>query len=251
MSFFKDIEILKLKNGEMNLELDRVVIEKSLRIFIDDIEYIVILMSPENVHEFLVGFLFVEGIVDKVSDIKSIKIDEESAYIELKKENKINKNFFARVLGSSCGKGSMIYNEELELKGNISDGINNMKKLEENILYISSKLNSISDIFKETGGVHLSSLWSESELIFKYEDIGRHNSLDKMIGRILIDNVDLKDKIFFSSGRISSEIVIKCARIGINVIASRSAATNLAIELSKKHGITLIGFARGNRMTIY
>jgi FdhD protein len=83
------------------------------------------------------------------------------------------------------------------------------------------------------------------------EDIGRHNALDKIIGKCLYDNVFIKDKIVITSGRITSEVILKCAKIGIPYIVSRSAPTNLAIDIAKDLNIGLIGFARGNKMNIY
>lgn len=86
--------------------------------------------------------------------------------------------------------------------------------------------------------------------LFK-EDIGRHNAVDKILGESLIENIPLQDKLLISSGRVSSDILLKAWRAKINLIISRSAPTSLALELAQRLGITVIGFARGKRMNLY
>ena len=83
------------------------------------------------------------------------------------------------------------------------------------------------------------------------EDIGRHNALDKVVGKALMSNMDLKDKLVMTTGRISSDIVVKVAKAGIPIIVSHSAPTSLALSIAKAANITIIGFARGSRMNIY
>lgn len=92
---------------------------------------------------------------------------------------------------------------------------------------------------------------STESVLFAHEDLGRHNALDKLFGECLMRGINFDDKIIVTSGRISSEMLIKCARRKIPLLISRSAATSLAVELARKAGITLIGFVRGERMNIY
>jgi len=101
------------------------------------------------------------------------------------------------------------------------------------------------------GGVHSCALCSQDEIIIFEEDIGRHNALDKILGRALLQDIDLSDKIILTSGRISSEILIKVGKRAIPVLISRAAPTNLAIEMARELNITLIGFARGEKLNIY
>jgi FdhD protein len=94
-------------------------------------------------------------------------------------------------------------------------------------------------------------LCSADDIIIFEEDIGRHNALDKIFGRALADNIDTRDKVILTSGRISSEILIKAAKRQVPIIVSRSAPTSLSVEMAEKLGITLVGFARGEKMNIY
>lgn len=119
------------------------------------------------------------------------------------------------------------------------------------ILNLSNKLNENSQLFKETGGVHSCALCSEEEIIMFHEDVGRHNALDKIVGEAFLKEIPFEDKILITSGRISSEMIIKTAKQRIPIIVSRSAPTELSVGIAKELGITLIGFARGRRMNIY
>ena len=111
--------------------------------------------------------------------------------------------------------------------------------------------NKRSELFLETGGVHSCGLYYGSKMLMFEEDIGRHNALDKIIGKALKEDIDLKDKMVFTSGRISSEILIKTAKREISTIVSRSAPTSLAIDMAKELRINLIGFVRGEKLNIY
>ena len=113
------------------------------------------------------------------------------------------------------------------------------------------EFNKSSQLFLDTGGVHSCALCDINKIIIFKEDIGRHNALDKVLGKALLEDIDFRDKIILTSGRISSEILIKTAKRQIPVIVSRSAPTSLSIDIAKKLNITLIGFARGKRMNIY
>jgi FdhD protein len=113
------------------------------------------------------------------------------------------------------------------------------------------EFNQSSELFRETGGVHGCALSYSKGIIFSEEDIGRHNAMDKLIGRARLERIDLSDKFVLTTGRISSELLIKASKQGIPIIASRSAPTELAIKLAKETGVTLIGFARGDKLNIY
>jgi FdhD protein len=108
-----------------------------------------------------------------------------------------------------------------------------------------------SEVFKNTGGVHAAALSSADGIELFSEDIGRHNAVDKVFGRCLLENIETKDKLLLVTGRISSEILLKVARRGIPALVSKSAPTDSGVKLAEKLGITLIGFVRGHRMNVY
>ena len=108
-----------------------------------------------------------------------------------------------------------------------------------------------SELFLSTGGVHSCALCDRNNIILFEEDVGRHNALDKILGEALLNDICLEDKIIVTSGRVSSEMVIKVIKRKIPILASRSAPTNIAVDIANGFNLTLIGFARSGRMNIY
>lgn len=108
-----------------------------------------------------------------------------------------------------------------------------------------------ADIFKKTGGVHNASLCDVNGIVLSRMDIGRHNALDKIYGYCLRNNIRMQDKIIVFSGRISSEILLKVSKIGCAIVLSKSAPTELALQLAEQLGITTVGFIRQHSLNIY
>ncbi len=252
MNVTKKYIIKKYQNEEVDEVEDLVVCEYPLTIFLNDQEFITLLCSPKSLKNLSIGFLYSEGIIKSASDIDSINIDEKMgyAYIKIGNVSKFAKQLYGkRVITTGCGKGSIFYNALDSLK--CKQFKNNLDIDYKKLLDIMKLFNKKSELFLETGGVHSVGLIDGDEILYFEEDIGRHNALDKIIGNCLIDNVNIEDKAIITSGRITSEIVLKCAKLGIGCIISRSAPTNLAIDTGKKLNIEIIGFARGNKLNVY
>ncbi len=252
MSYIREYNILRINRDNQSEEKDVVVVETPFTIFINDKEIITLLCTPKSLEELSIGFIASEGFIDDVDDIKHISIDQQTfiCHIILKKESKFAERFQGkRTITSGCGKGTIFYN--------ILDSFKSKKienPLEIDISMIKENMrdfNRRSELFLETGGVHSCGLYDMDKILIFEEDIGRHNALDKIIGKSLKENINLKDKIIFTSGRISSEILIKVAKREISTIVSRSAPTSLAIDMAKELGINLIGFVRGEKLNIY
>lgn len=252
MDVNKKYIIKKYQNEEVDEVEDLVVCEYPLTIFLNDQEFITLLCSPKSLKNLSIGFLYSEGIIKSASDIDSINIDEKMgyAYIKIGNVSKFAKQLYGkRVITTGCGKGSIFYNALDSLK--CKQFKNNLDIDYKKLLDIMKLFNKKSELFLETGGVHSVGLIDGDDILYFEEDIGRHNALDKIIGNCLIDNVNIEDKAIITSGRITSEIVLKCAKLGIGCIISRSAPTNLAIDTGKKLNIEIIGFARGNKLNVY
>ncbi|WP_236915390.1 formate dehydrogenase accessory sulfurtransferase FdhD [Clostridium sp. Cult2] len=252
MDSTKKVNIMRIKGKESKEEGDMVIIEYPFTIFINDEEIITLLCSPNSLKELMVGFLHSEGFISALSDIDRIRIDEEKGlgYIYMKDINKFNEKLRGkRTITSGCGKGTLFYNVLDSFK---SKKIEKPLPLEiDKIKEIVRQFNKKSELFLNTGGVHSCALCSYHDIIIFEEDIGRHNALDKVFGKALLEEIDVRNKIILTSGRISSEILIKGTKRQVPVIVSRSAPTSLAVEMAKELGITLIGFARGEKMNIY
>lgn len=252
MDVTKKYIIQKYQNEEVDEVEDLVVCEYPLTIFLNDQEFITLLCSPKSLKNLSIGFLYSEGIIKSTSDIDSINIDEKMgyAYIKIGNVSKFAKQLYGkRVITTGCGKGSIFYNALDSLK--CKQFKHNLDIDYKKLLDIMKLFNKKSELFLETGGVHSVGLIDGDDILYFEEDIGRHNALDKIIGSCLIDNVNIEDKAIITSGRITSEIVLKCAKLGIGCVISRSAPTNLAIDTGKKLNIKIIGFARGNKLNVY
>lgn len=252
MSVTKEIEITKVWEEKLEEIEDTVVVEYPLTIFINEEEFITLLCSPRALDYLVVGFLASEGIIKDKKQIKSLQIDSEKghAYIELTNFSSFSDKLFGkRTVTTGCGKGTVFYNVLDSLAANINE--DTLTITAEGVLKLIREFNQSSDTFKDTGGVHSCSLCDANGMLIFQEDIGRHNALDKIIGEAQYKNIVLKDKILLTSGRISSEMIIKASKHNIPIIISRSAATELSINIAKELNITLIGFARGKRMNIY
>ncbi len=252
MELTKAIGIMKYENGTVSSVEDMVVREYALTLFLDGKEFITLLCTPSSLDCLAVGFLLSESVIRSKADIRKIKIDEEKgiAYVDTFESSFIAKKLHGkRTLTTGCGKGSTFYNAMDSLSCRRVSG--EIELQSETVLELMKDFNKKSELFLNTGGVHSVALGDETGIILFHEDVGRHNAMDKVIGEADLKDISLSDKIVLSSGRISSEMLIKAAKAGIPVIVSRSAPTDMAIELAEQLGITIIGFARGHRMNIY
>lgn len=248
----KSYNILRINKDSVKNEEDLIILEYPFTIFIDDEEIITLLCSPKSLEYLAIGFLYSEGFIESYSAIKNIQIDEDkgSAYINLNIRKTFNEKLQGkRTITSGCGKGTVFYNVLDSFK---SKKITNTMDIKSNeIVDLMRSFNKDSELFNSTGGVHACAICNEHGIIYFEEDIGRHNALDKVLGKALVENMDLSDKIILTSGRISSEMLIKAAKRGIPVVVSRSAPTSLAVDMARELNITLVGFVRGEKMNIY
>jgi FdhD protein len=205
--------------------------------------------TPKDLKELTVGYLFSEGIITSTGDIVSIEEKfKDRVCVVLKDEIKVNfEGIKAKVSG--CGNAStQIEYLELGLNKVIKD---NYKISYKSIIKLMKEFNKSSELFKQTGGVHSCALCSDEDIAIFTEDIGRHNALDKIIGKALINNIDISNKFLLTTGRISSDIIVKAVKASIPIVASHSAPTDLALNIAETSGVTVIGFVRGQRMNLY
>ncbi len=244
--------ILNYDKGIVENKKAAVVAEKPLTIFLNHNELATLICSPSGLEELTVGFLLSEGLIHKRSDVIDIRCHEEEGLIWIETNTPINQtdNFLRRHIASCCGKGRAglyFINDAKQLRPVVSDwrlGV-------ELIINLMAEMEKKSDSFRLTGGIHSASLADESGLIAYYEDIGRHNAVDKVLGYAFLNEISPNKKCLLLSGRVASEILIKAVRSGIAIILSRAAPTDLTLELADELGICVVGFARGQKLNVY
>jgi len=247
--------ITRIRSGEDYLveELeDRVTVEKPITIYVNGSELVTLLCTPEKIDRLALGFLRSEGILTGADQIESIRVKDEEGLVEveLKEKSGLAENLYGkRTVTSGCGKGTVFFNVLDSMRSKPLTG--EMEVPADRILQLMEELQQKAQLFKDTGGVHSAALADDEKILYFYEDIGRHNAIDKIVGECLLDGINTDDKTIITSGRLSSEILLKAAKLQIQLIISRAAPTSLCIELAESLNITLVGFVRGRRLNIY
>ncbi len=214
--------------------------------------------TPGHDNELAAGFLFTEGIIKRQSDILSIRKPPSNAdvvVVEIHARHtpdlsRLERNFYTSSSCGVCGKASLDAVKSTSLFGPAE----NLFTLTPGLIQaLPGQLASQQEVFAKTGGLHASALFDATgNLLLVREDVGRHNALDKVIGAALQQGrLPLSHSILLLSGRISFELVQKAAMAGIPVIVALGAPSSLAVELADEYNMTLIGFLRENRFTIY
>lgn len=233
---------------------DEVATEFPLTVKLDGEEFATIVCTPSDLEEMTVGFLASEGVILTADDLTKLDFDEERgfAYAELRRKHTVGAEFYGRrFIGSCCGKGRQFY-----LQNDVRTArtaTSRIRVAAGHCLRLMERLQESSSAYRHTGELHNAALCSadSEEPIAVRSDIGRHNALDKLFGYCLLHRVSTRDKIVAFSGRLSSEVVLKTAKLGAGVLLSNAAPTDLALELADELGITAAGFVRGGRMNVY
>lgn len=252
MKLTREIMLTKYDRGAIEEKEDLVVREYPLTIYLNDEELVTLLCSPEALDFLTIGFLLSEGIINKKDEIKSMKIDEAKgvAYVKTHTPKDMAKYFMGkRMLTTGCGRGTVFYNIHDSMHCNTLKG--DFKTTYSKVLFLIKEFSSKSDIFETTGGVHSAALSQGDDILFFHEDVGRHNALDKVLGEAFVKDMDFSHMLLLTSGRISSEMLIKAGKRGIPVVVSRSAPMDLALTIGAEMKMTVIGFARGQRLNVY
>ena len=247
---FTEFSIEKHNDIKIKKTNDYIINEYPITVFVNDIKYVTLLITPKHIKELIFGYLKSEQVINTYQDIKDYTIDKDNnrASISLNYDvdfSSINKD---KVLTSGCGVGTKFHED---IDNVILDSITSDFTVSySEILEASHELNNKSGLFKLTGGVHSCLYFYDSKNVY-FEDIGRHNAVDKVVGFVLLHEINTTNSFMISSGRISSDMLLKCAVSNIPIVLSRSAPTSLAVELADKFGITLIGFVRGTKFNVY
>lgn len=239
------------ERGSTYLE-DVVARESPLTIILNNRELATLLCSPANLAYLAVGFLFSEGFLKSKDDIKKIMVDEQRgvARVETAGDEQMEGDaLFRRFITSGCGRGVSFYSV-----ADAQDQVGVESRLEVSVLDVLALVNEFqhrSQVYRATGGVHSAALCDAAHVLVFNEDIGRHNAVDKILGECIMNDIATDDRIIVTSGRISSEILLKIARRNVPIIVSKSAPTTLGLKLAAELGVTLVGFVRGRRMNVY
>jgi len=206
---------------------------------------------PKDQDAHAIGFLMSENVISSISDIEKITVSEDGLRVDVEAkidESSLQNLYKEKTLVSGCGGG---------ITGNVEGSLEipfNQTAFTVKPETISSEVKIFyreSELYNLTGCVHKAMIYLLDGSTITAEDIGRHNAIDKVVGKCKLKGLDTTKSVLFVSGRLSSEMVTKAVMHRIPIIVSRTAPTYLGVQVAQKHGITMIGFARGKKMNLY
>ena len=223
-----------------------VTVERALTIFLNNQE-IVTAMTINDYPDYLaLGYLLNQNMLRPDDEVTGVDYDEELSVVVVRTQRATNyeKKLKKKVQTSGCAQGTVF--------GDLMDVIENARlpdaELRTSWLYsLTNKINTTPSLYLEAGAIHGCVLARQDQPLVYMEDVGRHNAVDKIAGWMFRHRMPADDKIFYTTGRLTSEMVIKCVRMGIPILISRSGFTAWGVELARKANLTLIGRARGKR----
>jgi FdhD protein len=247
----RQFKTTRYERGESQDRSDSVPAESALDIYLCGTRIVTLQSTPSEQVELAVGFLLSEGLLSDPSEYGSSSLDTESRVVKV--EARDRSAVLSRLLDrgevirtSGCGRGTSFGGYD-EIAG-VNSGL---RVSSASITRLMGAMLKGAHLHKTCGGVHCSALAREGQILFVCEDIGRHNTIDKIIGKSVLAEIGLSDCLAVTTGRVSSEMVAKCARLSIPVVASLSCPTDMAVEMGERFGVTIVGYVRGKRMTVY
>lgn len=261
------VNIKKIKNGQEIFCEDIVALETEYSLFVNGQKLARLSCTPENLKELALGRLYTESIAESISQIKSIQIQEEKREIHIEISENENQ-------GTERKEGKNTENEEGHIKSKEKElvktepiqnrnaettmpekekrpAVNGIVDISEIFSAAEAFFSQPGELFRETGCAHSCAFWKEKEIVCSFEDIGRHNALDKVAGKLLIQEINPGDGVIFTSGRISADYLRKIIQMGVTTVVSRAAVTEAAVLLAEKYGILLLGFVRNHTGNLY
>ena len=220
--------------------------EHALTVYLDKREIVTLMTLGHAPEALVVGYLRNQRLVDAVGDIEAVQVDWETdaAAVTTRRAKDIDAAMGKRTVTTGCGQGTMF--------GDLMEDIDRIQLAkdarlsDEKLFLLLEKVRRHETIYKQAGAVHGCALAStEGEILMFVEDVGRHNAVDAIAGFMWLDGIDGADKVFYTTGRLTSEMVIKCAQMGIPFLVSRSGLTHMGHAIAKKVNLTMLGRASG------
>jgi len=226
--------------------------EHPLTLYVDKREIVTLMTLGAAPEALAIGFLRNQRLVDSLAEIVSVQVDWEAGAVAVTTRNglvDLDKKTEKRTATTGCGQGTVF--------GDLMDDIDairlddTMRFDEETLFALLNAMRLHESIYKQAGAVHGCALAKGSEVLTFVEDVGRHNAVDAIAGWMWLEGVDGADKIFYTTGRLTSEMVIKAAQMGVPVLVSRSGLTKMGHEVASRVGITMIGRAVGKHYLLF
>lgn len=218
--------------------------EMELTVYVNQQALVTILCTPSKLHFLVLGFLCSEGIISDADDVAMMRMCEDESLADVRLKNPSYQLPAQRTLTSGCGGGAAF-----KMHGPRVDS--GLVATPTAVLALMRQLQQKMELYRLSGGVHTSALADTGNLLVVAEDIGRHNTLDKIQGECLARGLSTRDRLLLTTGRVSSEMLLKAAKMQVPIVVSRHSPTGKAVSLARNLGVALVGHARGGRLVAY
>lgn len=241
--------IYTYSNGRLEPKQGEIVREFPLVLHVNGREIATLIASPHDLRFLVAGFLRLQGFVDSVDDFHMLSVCEDFGIANVRIKGELPERL-KPVLTSGCGTGITF---TLPVAAKQCGNVGGASSVEPAAVFaLMDALAREADNYRSHGGIHSAAVGEPDGAILLYaEDLGRHNTLDRIAGEALLKKVDLNGKMLVTSGRVSTEMAAKAAQLGIAIIASRTSPTDMAVKMCADAGITLVGYLRGNKFNVY
>ena len=241
-----EISFLQYSDGNWQQQSSQIPLEQAVTLIVNGKPWMEMLCTPAMINELAVGFLYNERLIESAKEIVRVHVCDTAEFVEVDTASPITKPT-TWIKTTGCGGGQTAQRLEHPEQPTLHEVTLDAKMIS-NLLIEFMKA---QDTQTTSRGVHCSAI-SDGEHILKLaDDIGRHNTLDKLMGFILLQQLSLKPSILLTTGRISSEMLQKAARMGVSVVISLTSPNTFTVQLAEEWGMTLIGYARGSRFNVY
>ena len=224
------------------------IVETPVSLTVNGEVWLTFMCTPVDLEAMSVGFLYNEGIIESMDEVENVRVCEHGDNVDVWLNRSVEQpKSWRRTSGCSGGLTAV----ETLARVDVSFDEDQPRFPPETIGRLVELLFDSQQLYRETGGVHTSALSDGEKILLSAEDIGRHNTLDKIAGLCLMNDVWPKTRILMTTGRISSEMLQKAAKLNALILISRTSPSSLSIEMAELYGITLIGYARKHRFNVY
>ena len=248
-----DNKLTKKVSGinELNEPIDiDVVTEKPLTIYLNSQEIVTTMTLGDMPKELSVGYLLNQNMINRKDTIEAIDYDEDIEVVIVRTKRKTNyeKKLSKKIRTSGCAVGT-VYGDMMEIFYDIK--LNDETKIKSSWMRkISKNIIEVPSLYLKAGAIHGCALCLNDNILAYVEDVGRHNAVDKIAGWMFLNNIEGNDKIFYTTGRLTSEMIIKTVQMEIPILLSRSGFTESGVNLANEANLSLIGRMKGKRFIL-
>jgi FdhD protein len=237
---------LRVRGGRVDEVVGEVVREQPLTVWVNGEKFLTLLCSPVKLDALVVGYLWMEKVIAGLDELRRLEVSPVDGRAEVTLSHPVVLPT-ERILTSGCG-GGITFRIDHRLFPRLTSSL---RVAPETLAARMKDLFAAAVLYRESRGIHGAALSDGERLLVVAEDVGRHNAVDKVKGEALLHGIPTEDRILLSTGRVSSEMLLKAARMGVPLVASRTSPTEMAVALAEQLNVTVCGYVRGDGLNVY